>query len=127
VKCASGEEEIVMKTTCMRTWSVALILLVLGASPALSRETTIEATAPLAEHSEAALRTALMVAIGKALTDAKSQGVRLVRLDQARVEGETVRIRVLATDDGLGRERTVDPLPRPHADQTGAPAEEPRR
>ena len=116
-----------MKTTCMRTWSVALILLVLGASPALSRETTIEATAPLAEHSEAALRTALMVAIGKALTDAKSQGVRLVRLDQARVEGETVRIRVLATDEGLGRERTADPLPRPHADQTGAPAEEPRR
>ena len=98
-----------MKTMCMRAGSIALILLVLGASPALARETTIEATAPLAEHSDAAFRTAVLVAIGKALTDAKSKGVRLVRLDQARVEGEAVRIRVIATDDGLGRERTTDP------------------
>src|SRR5262249_46338820 len=36
-----------------RPWSIAVVVLTLGASPLLARETTIEATAPLAEHSDA--------------------------------------------------------------------------
>jgi hypothetical protein len=92
-------------------WNIALVVLTLGASPVLARETAIEATAPLAEHSDVAVRTAMMVAIGKALADAKTKGVRLVRLDEARVVGDHVTIRVLATDTAPDRGRP-NPGPR---------------
>ena len=96
-----------------RPWSIVVLVLTLGASPLLARETTIEATAPLAEHSDAVVRTAMMVAIGKALADAETKGVRLVRLDEARVLGDHVTIRVHASDTAGDRGRTSPPARRP--------------
>jgi hypothetical protein len=96
-----------------RPWNIAIVVLSLAVSPLLARETTIEATAPLAEHSDTAVRTAMMVAIGKALADAKTKGVRLVRLDEARVLEDRVTIRGLASDTAPDRSRANPAARRP--------------
>ena len=108
--------------TASRTLGLVLVVLTLGLSPAFARVATIEATAPLANHSEAAIRTAEMVAIGKALEDARAKGLRLLRLERAVVEEATVTLRLLATDDDDAA-AAREPAPAPPTEEVFPPAE----
>jgi hypothetical protein len=58
----------------------------------------IETTAPLVEHSEAAVKAAVIVAIDKAVRGAVAMGYSWVQLRDAQIAGDEVAVQILATD-----------------------------
>ncbi len=100
-----------------RTWSVvsrltvALWMVLVIASPGLAGVAVIEATAPLLDHSEQSIRTAVMAAVTTAARGALAMGLPWIQLGPAQVIGETLTIQILATDAEPDRNDEMQPAP----------------
>jgi len=68
------------------------------ASPVLARVAAIETSAPLADHSEEAIHSALTEAVVNAVRGAMAMGLTWVRLRNATVLDDTVTVLIVATD-----------------------------
>jgi hypothetical protein len=79
-------------------FTVAGLLTLAAAAPALAEVAQITATAPLADPSEGAVRAALREAVAKAARGAAAMGLDWVTVSQAVVGDHAVAVRVLATD-----------------------------
>ncbi len=87
-------------------------LLVLGiASPALAGVAAIQATAPLEDHSEPAVRAAVKTAVETAVRGAVAMGLPWVQLRQAVVLEDIVVVHVLATDTKPDDGQKLEPGP----------------
>lgn len=85
----------------MRTWSrlvIALVLVLSVASPALAQVATIQAAAPLADHSEESVRASFTRAVQTAVRAAVTMGLPWVRLSEARVFEDAVVVQIVASD-----------------------------
>ena len=85
----------------MRAFSrfAAALLLVLGsAAPALAGMAMIETAAPLNEHSNEGVKTAVVTAVQTAVRGAQAMGLPRVALNGVRVLPGMVVVRILATD-----------------------------
>ncbi len=80
---------------------VALVvsLLLSAASPCAAYTVRIESTAPLADHSEATVKAAIMQAILTAARGAMDNGFPWVALGEVRVLEKEVSIELFATDE----------------------------
>ena len=95
-----------------------------AASPAGAGGALIETTAPLADHSEASVKAAVIAAINKAVRGAAAMGFAWFQLRDAQVAGDEVAIQILATDEKPGEAAEVEPPPAPDAtdeDRAGKP------
>ncbi len=88
---------------------VALLLVLAVASPALATVATIETTAPLPDHSEQAIRTAVTQAVRTAARGAAAMGLPWIQLRQALVFEDRVAVQVIATDTRPEEEQHVEP------------------
>ena len=82
--------------------ALALLLMSTMAPPAWARVVVIEATVPLADDSEEALRSAVKKAIENAVRGAAALGLRSVWVNGARVFSNALMLRLIATDDDPG-------------------------
>lgn len=78
--------------------AITLGLVLSSTSPALAGVTVIETTAPLPDHSEQAIRTAVMEAAEIAVQGAVAMGLSWVQVRQVYVLADMVTIQILATD-----------------------------
>ncbi len=98
----------------LRTTMAALAgLVALGAAPAWARTVAIESSAPLADRSPDAIRSAARVAIERGVEEARSMGLPHVALHDATVEGDRLTVQLIATDD----ENEPGPPATPDADE----------
>jgi hypothetical protein len=86
---------------------------VLLASAAQAETITIEASAALADRSEAALDGALDLAIETTIRSAAAMGFTMVRFDRAIVHEDRVVVRIVASDSGDDVEEADVPLTAP--------------
>jgi hypothetical protein len=78
---------------------VFLLLFVLSVgSPALARVATIQTTAPLQDHTQQSIQTALKDAVESAVKSAAAMRLSWVMLNQALVLGDMVAVQIVATD-----------------------------
>jgi hypothetical protein len=84
----------------------------------------IETTAPLVEHSEAAVKAAVIVAIDKAVRGAVAMGYPWVQLRHAQISGDEVAVQILATDEEPGSPSAGPPDERPEATDERDPADD---
>ena len=77
---------------------LALALVLAAVSPGLAEVATIEATAPLQDHSEQSLRAAFVLALKLAVQQAEELGFPWVTLNHVQVMEHRVLVRLLATD-----------------------------
>ncbi len=81
------------------SWLVLPLLLVLSvASPVLAREATIETTAPLQDHADQSIKTALKDAVETAMKGALAMGFSWVQISQALVLEDMVTVQLFASD-----------------------------
>ena len=102
--------------------ALTLMLVVSIASPALGRVATIETTAPLQDHAEQSIKTALTEAIATALKGALAMGFSWVRVSQALVLGDLVTVQILATDMESEVEGEGEEVPLQGGEPSGSPA-----
>ncbi len=82
-----------------RRWLILTLLLVLSvASPVWAREAMIETTAPLQDHAEQSIKTALTDALETAMKGALAMGFAWVQIGKAVVLEDAVSVQLLATD-----------------------------
>jgi hypothetical protein len=77
---------------------VLTTVILVAASPAPARVAAIETSAPLADHSEEAIRSALTDAVVNAVKGAVAMGLTWVRLRNAAVLDDAVTVLIVATD-----------------------------
>jgi hypothetical protein len=77
---------------------VAFLLGAALASPALARVAAIETSAPLADHSDEAIKAAITQAVVSAVRGAMAMGLPWVQVRQATVLGELVTVQIVASD-----------------------------
>ena len=93
--------------------ALALLLVLPAGSPALARIATIEATAPLDDHSEQAVQKAFLEALKAAVRQAEAMGFTWVALGQADVLEDRVTVQLFATDtEPEGEYDEAGPSPR---------------
>jgi hypothetical protein len=81
------------------SWIVGLVVLLLvSTSPALARVAAIETSAPLADHSDEAIKAAITQAVVTAVRGAVAMGLPWVQVRNATVLSELVTVQILATD-----------------------------
>ncbi len=81
------------------SWLTLTLLLVLSvASPALGRVATIQTTAPLQDHAEQSIKTALLEAVETAVKGAAAMGFSWVKLGRVLVLEEMVAVQIVARD-----------------------------
>jgi hypothetical protein len=78
--------------------AVALLLVLVGVSPVFAGAAVIETTAPLSEHSNESIKTAVVTAVETAARGAKAMGLSRIALNDVRVLPSMVIVQVLATD-----------------------------
>lgn len=78
--------------------AIALLLVLSVASPGLARMAVIETTAALENHSEQSVNAAFKEAAQTAVLGAVAMGFAWVQVLQAFVRGDTLAVRILATD-----------------------------
>ncbi len=79
-------------------WVLALALVLAAVSPGLAGVATIEATAPLQDHSEQSIKAAFMLALKLAVQQAEDLGFPWVALNHVQVMEHRVLVQLLATD-----------------------------
>ena len=95
-----------------RIWLVLTLLLVLSvASPVLARVATIETTAPLRDHGEQSITTALKDALEIAVKGALAMGLSWVRVSNAVVLENVVAVQIIATDTEPGQAQEEEGAP----------------
>lgn len=101
--------------------------MLLGAGPpaAFAGGALIETTAPLADRSEASIKAAVVAAIDKAVRGAVAMGFAWFQLRDARLAGDEVAIRIVATDEEPGDAAETDPGESPGAESPDAMDDEP--
>lgn len=83
------------------SWVSALavsLLFSVSASPALARIAAIETSAPLADHSDEAIKAAITQAVVTAVRGAMAMGLPWVQVRHATVLAELVTVQIVATD-----------------------------
>jgi len=80
-----------------RIFLVALLVLC-TASPSMAKLATIEATAPLNDQSEQAVKEAIVEVVRTVAQGALAMGLSWVKVNQVLVLDDHVQVRVLATD-----------------------------
>jgi hypothetical protein len=78
--------------------AVAWMSILVVASPVPAREAAIETSAPLADHSDEAIRSALTDAVVNAVKGAVAMGLTWVRLRNAAVLDDAVTVLIVASD-----------------------------
>jgi len=78
--------------------AVALLLILVGVSPVFAGAAVIETTAPLSEHSNESIKTAVVTAVETAARGAKAMGLSRIALNDVRVLPSMVIVQILATD-----------------------------
>lgn len=105
----------------LRRFAIALLLVLSLASLGWARTATIETRAPLHDHSEQSIKTALKHAVTVAMEHAVAMGLPWVQIHEARVLEKSVAVVIFATDttpedaedEQLGRtEAGARPAPR---------------
>ncbi len=91
--------------------ALALVLVFSTASPVLAETATIDAWAPIADHSEHAIKAALVAALKAAIQQAEALGLTWVTITQAFVSEDKVTVQLLArdTDPGEGERKPGTP------------------
>jgi len=84
--------------------AVVALLVAAVASPGLARMATIEATAPLRDHSERSVQAALVAAVGRAIDRAMALGFSRIAIGRAFVLKDRVSVQILASDTDLGED-----------------------
>lgn len=79
--------------------SVALLLVLGLASPALATMAAIETRTPLSDHSEEGIRSAIEKAVKASAKAAAAMGLPRLALDKALVFEDSIIVRVLASDE----------------------------
>jgi hypothetical protein len=97
--------------------TLAFGLLVCSIQPATAGGALIETTAPLADHSQASVKAAVIAAIDKAVRGAAAMGFAWFQLRDAQVSGDQVAVQILASDEGPGNVAEIDPGEAPDAMQ----------
>ncbi len=82
----------------LRLPAIAFLLVLSVASPSLARMAAIETTAPLQDHSEQSIKTAVTEAVETAVRGAKAMGLRWIHLRGALVLADMVTVQILASD-----------------------------
>jgi hypothetical protein len=103
--------------------AVALGLLVCGGAPAMAGGALIETTAPLADHSEASVKAAVVAAIDKAVRGASAMGFAWFQLRDAQIAGDQVAVQILATDQEPGAVEAEPGAPDAAPDESMAPGD----
>ena len=75
-----------------------LLLALALVTPALARVAAIETTAPLADHSEEGIKTAIKQAVMTAVRGAVAMGFEWIQVRQAVVFTDLVSVQILASD-----------------------------
>lgn len=84
--------------------ALALLLVLALVSPGLAGVATIEATAPLQDHSQESIRAAFMEALKAAVGQAEAMGLPWVAINEVRVLEHKVTVELLASDTDPERE-----------------------
>ncbi len=90
---------------------LAFSLVLSSVSPGLAGVATIEATAPLQDHSQESIKAAFIEALKAAVGQAEAMGLPWVAINEVQILEHKVTIQLLATDtdpeseEGQGRER----------------------
>jgi hypothetical protein len=91
-----------------RIFLVALLVLC-TASPSMAKLATIEATAPLNDQSEQAVKEAIVEVVRTVAQGALAMGLSWVKVNQVLVLDDHVQVRVLATDVKPEEEPATNP------------------
>ena len=78
--------------------SLASMLMIAIASPSAAKMASIQTTAPLRDHEEQSVKSAVREAVRSALEGAIAMGLPWVRLSRAIVLEDAVAVQILATD-----------------------------
>jgi hypothetical protein len=97
--------------TCL---AASLLLVLWVASPGSARVATIRTTAPLQDHAELSVKTALKEAVDAAVKGAVAMGLRWVQISQALVFEDAVAVQILASD--TAPEPGMEESPNPDTD-----------
>ncbi len=84
--------------------ALALLFVLLVASPGLARVAAIQTTAPLPDHSDQAIQAAVKEAVQAAVQVAVAIGLPWVHLREALVFNDKVAVRILATSSSAAEE-----------------------
>ncbi len=98
-----------MRSLCRLALALALVLSV--ASPGLAETATINASAPLVDHSEYAIKAALIVALRAAIQQAEAMGFAWVAIQRASVLEGRVTVQLLAQETDPTEEDEAEPGP----------------
>ncbi len=78
--------------------SLASFLIIATATPSAARMASIQTTAPLRDHEEQSVKSAVKEAVKSALTGAMAMGLPWVQIRRAVVLEDAVAVQILATD-----------------------------
>src|SRR5262245_11608546 len=95
-RASSGRSPLAHRGVLVAVMAFAAVLL---GGPAHAETVTIEATAALADKSDAALDGALGLAIETTIRSAAAMGFTMVRFDRAIVHDDRVVVRIVASDN----------------------------
>jgi hypothetical protein len=95
--------------------TLVLGLIVCTAPVATAGGALIQTTAPLSEHSEEAVKIAVVAAIDKAVRGATAMGFVWVQLQDAQVSEHEVAVEILATDEEPDADEAT---PSPESDES---------
>ncbi len=84
--------------------ALALLLVLALVSPGLAGVATIEATAPLQDHSQESIKAAFIEALKAAVGQAEAMGFPWVAINEVRVLEHKVTVELLASDMDPERE-----------------------
>jgi len=83
---------------CFRWLILVAALVAATASPTAAKVAAIQTTAPLQDHAEQSVKTAILEAVQAAVTGAMAMGLPWVQLSKALVLENAVAVQILATD-----------------------------
>ncbi|MGH7263603.1 MAG: hypothetical protein ACREMB_01960 [Candidatus Rokuibacteriota bacterium] len=89
-------------------WLLTLIIVLSLAAPAAARIAAIETTAPLDDHSQESIESAIRQALQSAVRGAVAMGLPWVQVDQAVVFADAVIVKILASDSRFEDDDTPD-------------------
>ncbi len=78
--------------------ALTLALVLATATPSLATVAAIATTAPLQNHSEESVKSALLAAVEAAVTGAAAMGLPWVQISKTLILEDAVAVQILATD-----------------------------
>jgi anti-sigma regulatory factor (Ser/Thr protein kinase) len=85
---------------CFKWLFFVVVLVAATASPAAAKVAAIQTTAPLQDHAEQSVKTAILEAVQAAVTGAMAMGLPWVQINKALVLENAVAVQIVATDTG---------------------------